>query len=57
MVRYQLTRPEILAACGLMREVLVRRLSRWHLAAAAHADDSRSHRGRALIPNTRVNLQ
>ncbi len=36
-VRYQLTDPQILAACELMRAVLVRRLSRLgDLAAAAH---------------------
>jgi DNA-binding transcriptional ArsR family regulator len=36
-VSYQLTDPQILAACGLMRAVLVRRLSRLgDLAAAAH---------------------
>jgi ArsR family transcriptional regulator len=41
-VRYQLSDPEILAACDLMRNVLVRRLSALgSLAAAAHADDSR----------------
>jgi DNA-binding transcriptional ArsR family regulator len=39
-VRYALTDPEILAACDLMRSVLVRRLSALgNLAAAAHADD------------------
>ena len=41
-VRYELTDPEILAACDLMRRVLVRRLSAMgSLAAAAGADDSR----------------
>jgi len=36
--RYRLADPQILAACGLMREVLVRRLSRLgELAAAASA--------------------
>ncbi len=36
--RYQVADPQILAACGLMREVLVRRLSRMgDLAAAASA--------------------
>ena len=36
-VSYQLSDPQILAACGLMREVLVRRLSRLgDLAAALH---------------------
>jgi ArsR family transcriptional regulator len=34
-VRYRLTDPEILAACGLMREVLIRRLSRLGDLAAA----------------------
>jgi ArsR family transcriptional regulator len=39
-VRYALTDPEILAACDLMRDVLVRRLSLLgDLAAAAHAAD------------------
>jgi DNA-binding transcriptional ArsR family regulator len=42
MVRYALTDPEILAACDLMRSVLVRRLSALgSLAAAAHDDDQR----------------
>jgi ArsR family transcriptional regulator len=41
-VRYELTDPEILAACDLMRGVLVRRLSAMgNLAAAARADESR----------------
>ncbi len=41
-VRYELTDPEILAACDLMRSVLVRHLSALgSLAAAAHADDRR----------------
>lgn len=36
-VTYQLSDPQILAACGLMRAVLVRRLSRLgELAAAVH---------------------
>jgi DNA-binding transcriptional ArsR family regulator len=36
-VRYRLSDPQILVACGLMRAVLVRRLSRLgDLAAAAH---------------------
>jgi ArsR family transcriptional regulator len=39
-VRYALTDPEILAACDLMRDVLVRRLSQLgNLAAAAQAAD------------------
>jgi ArsR family transcriptional regulator, virulence genes transcriptional regulator len=37
-VRYGLADPAILAACGLMREVLVRRLSRLGGLAAAAAD-------------------
>ena len=37
-VRYGLTDPGILAACGLMREVLVRRLSRLGDLAAAAGD-------------------
>jgi DNA-binding transcriptional ArsR family regulator len=37
VVRYRIVDPEILAACGLMRAVLVRRLSRLgDLAAAAY---------------------
>lgn len=41
-VRYELTDPEILAACDLMRAVLVRRLSAMgNLAAAARADEVR----------------
>ena len=39
-VRYRLTDPQILAACGLMRAVLVRRLSRLGGIAAAAADRS-----------------
>jgi hypothetical protein len=36
-VSYHLSDPQILAACGLMRDVLVRRLSRLgDLAAAVH---------------------
>ncbi len=38
--RYQVADPQILAACGLMREVLVRRLTRLgDLAAAAKESD------------------
>jgi len=41
-VRYELTDPEILAACDLMRNVLMRRLSALgSLAAAARIDDDR----------------
>jgi ArsR family transcriptional regulator len=41
-VRYELTDPEILAACDLMRNVLMRRLSALgSLAAAARFDDDR----------------
>ena len=41
-VRYELTDPEILAACDLMRNVLMRRLSALgSLAAAARNDDDR----------------
>jgi DNA-binding transcriptional ArsR family regulator len=48
-VRYELTDPEILAACDLMRGVLVRRLSALgNLAAAAHADDRRWPRQAAI---------
>jgi len=46
-VRYELTDPEILLACDLMRDVLVRRLSALgNLAVAATAGDTR---GRARI--------
>ena len=48
-VRYELTDPEILAACDLMRNVLVRRLSALgSLAAAAHADDRRASQRPAI---------
>ena len=41
-VRYELTDPEILLACDLMRDVLVRRLSALgDLAVAATIDDAR----------------
>jgi ArsR family transcriptional regulator len=41
-VRYELSDPEILAACDLMRNVLMRRLSALgSLAAAARMDDDR----------------
>lgn len=41
-VRYELTDPEILAACDLMRNVLVRRLSALgDLAASARVDQAR----------------
>jgi hypothetical protein len=41
-VHYELTDPEILAACDLMRNVLMRRLSALgSLAAAARLDDDR----------------
>lgn len=40
-VRYRLSDPEILEACGLMREALVRRLARLgDLAATAARDDA-----------------
>ena len=39
-VRYGLTDPGILAACGLMREVLVRRLSRLGDLAAGAVEDA-----------------
>ena len=51
-VRYELTDPEILAACDLMRGVLVRHLSALgNLAAAAHADDRRQPR-QVAIPHS-----
>ena len=43
-VRYQLTDPQILAACELMRAVLVRRLSRLGDLAAAANQTSQSGR-------------
>jgi DNA-binding transcriptional ArsR family regulator len=43
-VTYRLTDPQLLAACGLMRAVLVRRLSRLgDLAAAAHEPGLAGH--------------
>ena len=43
-VRYELTDPEILTACDLMRNVLMRRLSALgSLAAAARIDDDQRH--------------
>jgi DNA-binding transcriptional ArsR family regulator len=37
-VRYQLVDPEIVAACGLMRQVLIRRINRLGSAAAAFTE-------------------
>lgn len=55
LVRYELTDPEILAACDLMRSVLVRRLSALgNLAAAAHDDDHRRLRESVSSPPMRV---
>jgi ArsR family transcriptional regulator len=60
-VRYELTDPEILAACDLMRNVLVRRLSALgSLAAAARVDPghqtrpaaARSAPGRTVDPGS-----
>jgi hypothetical protein len=39
-VRYQLADPEIVAACGLMRQVLIRRINRLGDLAAAYASQS-----------------
>ena len=50
-VRYQVTDPEILRACALMREVLVRRLSALGDLAAAAASASGATRG--PIPHPR----
>ena len=53
-VRYQLADPQILDACGLMRDVIVRRLSALgSLAAAADpgADPSRGGAGRPRTPH------
>jgi hypothetical protein len=50
-VRYELTDPEILAACDLMRNVLVRRLSALgSLAAAASVDPGHQARPAAARP-------
>ena len=47
-VRYQLTDPEILAACDLMRNVLVRRLSALGSLAAAARDEDAHREPQAL---------
>jgi DNA-binding transcriptional ArsR family regulator len=39
-VRYQLADPEIVAACGLMRNVLIRRIARLGDLAAAYANQA-----------------
>jgi DNA-binding transcriptional ArsR family regulator len=39
-VRYQLADPEIVAACGLMRQVLIRRIARLGDLAAAYASQT-----------------
>jgi ArsR family transcriptional regulator len=39
-VRYQLADPEIVAACGLMRQVLIRRIARLGDLAASYAGQS-----------------
>jgi DNA-binding transcriptional ArsR family regulator len=39
-VRYRLADPEIVAACGLMRQVLIRRITRLGDVAAAFAEQS-----------------
>jgi DNA-binding transcriptional ArsR family regulator len=39
-VRYQLADPEIVAACSLMRQVLIRRIGRLGDLAASYADQS-----------------
>jgi DNA-binding transcriptional ArsR family regulator len=39
-VRYQLADPEIVAACGLMRQVLIRRIARLGDMAASYASTS-----------------
>jgi ArsR family transcriptional regulator len=50
-VRYELTDPEILAACDLMRNVLVRRLSALgNLAAAARVEPGHQARPPAARP-------
>jgi DNA-binding transcriptional ArsR family regulator len=41
-VRYQLADPEIVAACGLMRQVLIRRINRLGDLAAAYTSQSPS---------------
>jgi DNA-binding transcriptional ArsR family regulator len=55
-VRYELTDPEILVACDLMRDVLVRRLSALgDLAVAAGIGDSRWRADRPDGPATQAN--
>lgn len=39
-VRYQLSDPEIVAACGLMRQVLIRRIARLGDIAASYASQA-----------------
>ena len=41
-VRYQLADPEIVAACGLMRQVLIRRINRLNDVAAAFAEQTQA---------------
>ena len=41
-VRYQLADPEIVAACGLMRHVLIRRITRLSDIAASFGDESQA---------------
>ena len=49
-VRYQLADPEIVAACGLMRQVLIRRIARLGDLAASY--ESQSHTASELIEAT-----
>ena len=44
-VRYQLADPEIVAACSLMRQVLVRRIARLGDVAAAYTSQSQGTEG------------
>jgi DNA-binding transcriptional ArsR family regulator len=41
-VRYQLADPEIVAACGLMRQVLIRRIARLGDLAASYENSTKS---------------
>jgi ArsR family transcriptional regulator len=57
-MRYRLCDPELLAACGMMRNVLVRRLSRFgELAAAAHRPAAQGEPAAHGTPRARAGLQ
>ena len=48
-VRYRLVDPEIVAACGLMREVLLRRIVHLGDIAASYTGQSQTAAGQALV--------